>query len=433
MGYTGLYSLGARCGSEAIATGLMIFLGEGTLANELLNKTKGHNMGFGWVAFGFGYAFFVALICLSHISAHMNPAYCLGLWLIGDLDAADFFALSAAELGGAMIGAVLVWLFYLPHFKSLPEPPALSTDDVLLRSRDAVAQGILDVASYDTRPHASARKGFKDAFKDVRYYLAQPNHVHEHYHVSLVEHALGKESVRSPEGYLRRHSVQVCDMHARLKKLESDNNMDWDTQRSTLGRAASLGSFHRHQTNVFATQSTPPVHGQHQDLQKAQIQGGQPDQKPKTHLDALYEAAIVADQNAKLSVFSTRPGIRSPLFNWLVEFLATLTLVMGVLLIDARGVGFDPQLAQLWNSLKAFFVGLFVVVLILGLGGPTGIAMNPARDFGPRLVHWALPIPGKGSSEWDYSWIPVTGGFVGGLAGAALFKGINEISLHTLA
>lgn len=54
------------------------------------------------------------------------------------------------------------------------------------------------------------------------------------------------------------------------------------------------------------------------------------------------------------------------------EFLATLTLVMGVLLIDARGVGFDPQLAQLWNSLKAFFVGLFVVVLILGLGGPTG-------------------------------------------------------------
>ncbi len=107
MGYTGLYSLGARCGSEAIATGLMIFLGEGTLANELLNKTKGHNMGFGWVrlmlhaspsegcnlndmytalhvsankgsssakelmlwglqvAFGFGYAFFVALICLS--------------------------------------------------------------------------------------------------------------------------------------------------------------------------------------------------------------------------------------------------------------------------------------------------------------------------------------------------------------------------------
>lgn len=62
-----------------------------------------------------------------------------------------------------------------------------------------------------------------------------------------------------------------------------------------------------------------------------------------------------------------------------------------------------------------------------------GIAMNPARDLGPRLVHWVLPIPGKGSSEWDYSWIPLTAGMVGGLAGGALFKGINEISLHTLA
>ena len=59
--------------------------------------------------------------------------------------------------------------------------------------------------------------------------------------------------------------------------------------------------------------------------------------------------------------------------------------------------------------------------------------MNPARDFGPRLVHWVLPIPGKGSSEWVYSWVPITADMVGGLAGAALFKGINEISLHTVA
>ena len=61
-------------------------------------------------------------------------------------------------------------------------------------------------------------------------------------------------------------------MHARLKKLESDNNMDLDTQRATLGRAASIGSTQRHQTSVFATQSAPPVDGDHQDLQKAQIQ-----------------------------------------------------------------------------------------------------------------------------------------------------------------
>lgn len=73
----------------------------------------------------------------------MNPAYCLALWLIGELSAGDFFALSAAELGGAMIGAVLVWLFYLPHFKTCPEPAALNSEDVLLRSRDAVSTSAL--------------------------------------------------------------------------------------------------------------------------------------------------------------------------------------------------------------------------------------------------------------------------------------------------
>ena len=79
-------------------------------------------------------------------------------------------------------------------------------------------------------------------------------------------------------------------------------------------------------------------------------------------------------------------GLQSVRFTWCMqEFLATLTLVMGVLLIDARGEGFDSQLAQLWLPLKAFFIGLFVVVLILGLGGPTG--QTPAtQDSGYRLA-----------------------------------------------
>lgn len=64
-------------------------------------------MGFGWVAYGFAFSFFVAIACFGQISAHLNPAYCLGLWLLGDLDAADCFALSAAELAGAMLGATI--------------------------------------------------------------------------------------------------------------------------------------------------------------------------------------------------------------------------------------------------------------------------------------------------------------------------------------
>lgn len=91
MGYTGPYSLGTRCGTEAMATALMIYLGEGTLANELLSKTKGQGMGFGWIAFGFGFAFFVSLCIWNSISAHMNPAFVLGLWVLDEVSAGDFF------------------------------------------------------------------------------------------------------------------------------------------------------------------------------------------------------------------------------------------------------------------------------------------------------------------------------------------------------
>lgn len=72
-----------------MATALMIFLGEGTLANELLSKTKGQGMGFGWVAFGFGFAFFVSLAIWNSVSSHMNPAFVLGLWVLGEVSAGD--------------------------------------------------------------------------------------------------------------------------------------------------------------------------------------------------------------------------------------------------------------------------------------------------------------------------------------------------------
>ncbi len=98
MGYHGPYSLGARCGTEALATGLMVFLGEGCLANELLSNTKGQGMGFGWTAFGFGFAFFVSLAIWNGVSAHMNPAYVLGLWLIGEVDAGKPLSFSSSVL-----------------------------------------------------------------------------------------------------------------------------------------------------------------------------------------------------------------------------------------------------------------------------------------------------------------------------------------------
>lgn len=141
--------------------------------------------------------------------------------------------------------------------------------------------------------------------------------------------------------------------------------------------------------------------------------------------DALYQAALIADQNAKLSIFATRPGIRSPFFNWLVEFLGTTVLIMAALLISEQGTLMYAEFKPLFQPLFALFIGYLVLVLILGLGGPTGIAMNPARDAAPRFAHWVLPISGKGPSEWRYCIIPVTAGFVGGLAAAGLFRALS--------
>ena len=88
-------------------------------------------------------------------------------------------------------------------------------------------------------------------------------------------------------------------------------------------------------------------------------------------------------------------------------------LVIAVLFIGAN------EFAQ---GLNTIVVGVLIISIGLSLGGPTGFAINPARDFGPRVAHFVLPIPGKGTSDWSYSWIPIVGPLIGGLLGAGLFK-----------
>jgi glycerol uptake facilitator protein len=111
--------------------------------------------------------------------------------------------------------------------------------------------------------------------------------------------------------------------------------------------------------------------------------------------ERIYDAAVVADQNAKLSIFATRPAIYTPVFNFLTEVMCTAALVFGALMMYARRELLDPSGRALFRSVEGMWVGFFVFVAILGLGGPTGIAANPARDFSPRLAHALLPIPGK--------------------------------------
>jgi glycerol uptake facilitator protein len=128
------------------------------------------------------------------------------------------------------------------------------------------------------------------------------------------------------------------------------------------------------------------------------------------------------DPGLKLAVFSTGPAIRNTLANLITEIIGTFVLVFGVYAIFK--VGGDPT-GSLSAGLGPVLVAFLVLGIGLSLGGPTGYAINPARDLGPRIIHAILPIPGKGSSDWSYSWIPVVGpligGALGGILGAAAF------------
>jgi glycerol uptake facilitator protein len=118
-----------------------------------------------------------------------------------------------------------------------------------------------------------------------------------------------------------------------------------------------------------------------------------------------------ADPGLKLAVFSTGPAIRNTVLNLVSEIIGTFVLMFGILAIP-----------KVWPLPGPFTVALLVVVIGLSLGGTTGYAINPVRDLGPRIMHAILPIPGKGSSDWGYSWIPVVGPIVGASLAALLFN-----------
>ena len=121
------------------------------------------------------------------------------------------------------------------------------------------------------------------------------------------------------------------------------------------------------------------------------------------------------DKATKLGVFCTAPAIRDTKANFLTEFLTTALLVFGLM-----GLG-QAEMAPGFGALSA---GLLIVVIGLSLGGPTGYAINPARDLGPRIAHAILPIAGKGDSDWGYSWIPVVAPILGGIFGGVLFTAL---------
>jgi glycerol uptake facilitator protein len=142
----------------------------------------------------------------------------------------------------------------------------------------------------------------------------------------------------------------------------------------------------------------------------------------KPHFD------LPCDPSVKLACFTTSPAIYTPFYNFTCEFMSTISLVVGVIMTaDRLACSVEDHLSYVYGP---FFIAIYIIVLLLGLGGPTALSVNPARDVGPRLAHFVLPIRDKGSSEWRrYGWIPVVASLCGGAVGGAMSLGIRKSNI----
>ena len=233
--------------AEFFGTAILIVLGDGVVANVVLHRTKGHNSGWIVITAGWAFAVTIGVYCVNSISgAHLNPAVTIALASIGTFPWAKVPMYIAAQIAGGFLGAVIVWLAYLPHWAATP------------------------------------------------------------------------------------------------------------------------------------------------------------------------------DAESKLGVFSTSPAIRKRGANLMAEIIGGFVLVLALLAVLSPG-NFSPG-SDLAKGFGPILVGIIIWSIGLSLGGPTGYAINPARDLGPRIAHSVLPIVGKGSSDWGYAWIPIAGPIVGGVLGALCYR-----------
>ncbi|KOT94423.1 glycerol transporter [Streptomyces sp. NRRL F-5755] len=149
---------------------------------------------------------------------------------------------------------------------------------------------------------------------------------------------------------------------------------------------------------------------------------------------ALYYAQFAANAEADkaqptLGIFSTAPEVRNPAANLATETIATMGLVLPLLFFGQNqgiGIGQVPgaDVGVYGSGINVLLVALLVAGIGLSLGGPTGYAINPARDLGPRIAHALLPIPNKGTSDWSYAWIPVAGPLLGAVLSGLVFNAV---------
>jgi glycerol uptake facilitator protein len=233
--------------AELLGTAILVILGDGVVANVVLQRTKGHDGGWIVITTGWALAVTLAVYSVGSISgAHLNPAVTIGLATIGTFPWSSVPGYVAAQVAGGFLGAIVVWLAYLPHW------------------------------------------------------------------------------------------------------------------------------------------------------------------------------GATADPAAKLAVFCTAPAIRKPSANVVTEAMGTFVLVLAILAVLSPA---NLTQGSDWaRGLGPLLVGAIVWSIGLSLGGPTGYAINPARDLGPRLAHAVLPLPGKGGSDWGYAWVPIVGPILGGMLGAVCYQ-----------
>ncbi|XJZ28315.1 MIP/aquaporin family protein [Bacillota bacterium Lsc_1132] len=205
-----------------------------------------------------------------------------------------------------------------------------------------------------------------------------------------------------------------------LKKSYAQN-AGWIVITSAWGLAVTMG--------VFAVGSVSGAHLNPAVTVALAINGNFPWAQVPSYIAAQMIGAILGatlvylhylphwketeDPAVKLGVFATSPAIKHTFSNLLSEIIGTFILVLGLLFIGAN---------KFTEGLNPLAVGLLIVVIGMSLGGTTGYAINPARDLGPRIAHFILPIAGKGNSNWGYAWIPVVGPLLGGALGAVFYK-----------
>ena len=409
---------------------------------------------------------------LIHRTAHINPAMFFFLAIIDKVSWKECFACGAADFAGAFCGAVLVAIFYYPHFGfSLPLPSDISDAATMLEGPVSMEKNAGRIAS--AFGPASRQRDGETLRGELRHFFAAPTD--EHFleqQKDLSEDAemkelLSKMKMRHPRrsealgyrplngnNFSSTRSLEVAALlHEHDPAMLSPPSTAFLRNYDRRNSVQVAGLLHTHdatikpeETNGHANPkpdeglevSVPNVKENEDDKENddedkidIEYQQIQEHERANEAAKAAYKAALQADQSAKLSIFATRPAIFNRPYNFLQEMILSAALILGAELFNLRSEKHE-ELTGLpvpdGPYFKSFYVAMFIAMLILGLGGVTGLAANPARDLGPRLAHYLLPLPGKGSSEWHYGLIvPLWGPLAGSVLAAAVFKGCEAL------